>query len=217
MADFEGLTIRGPTKAVADCVEAFGATPITMGGGDVYTSNTLTGLAHIALFRGQLHRAEEMLKQALGMAKFNENTPPMHLLLSVVYHYWNDLEGAAAEREKVNLSFPIPSVMGSIYLYTTGVCLTQGDIEGAAEAVLPWCRMTRRPSHAGSINWQNTRVRSCTTCPTVPGTSSMRGGTTPGRSSYRRSTNNTIKRAIGILKWEYVSSRPCYPPTPMKP
>ncbi len=38
MKDFEGLKIRGPSKAVADSVEAFGATPVTMGGGDIYTS-----------------------------------------------------------------------------------------------------------------------------------------------------------------------------------
>ena len=33
------------------------------------------------------------------------------------------------------MSFPTPSVMGLTYLYTAGVCLTQGDISGAAEAV----------------------------------------------------------------------------------
>ncbi|MGD9118430.1 MAG: LuxR C-terminal-related transcriptional regulator [Dehalococcoidia bacterium] len=104
-------------------------------GEDVYTAGTLTSLAQIAFFRGQLHRAEEMLKQALGMARFNENTTLIHMLSGMVYHYWNDLEEADAEREKALASFSTPSEMGSIYLYTTRVYLLQGDIESAAEAI----------------------------------------------------------------------------------
>jgi LuxR family maltose regulon positive regulatory protein len=73
-----------------------------------------------------------MLKR-IGMTGWNANTASLHLLLSVVYHYWNDLEGAASEREKAISSFPIPSVMGSIYLYTTAASLIQGDIGAAAE------------------------------------------------------------------------------------
>jgi len=104
-------------------------------GGDVYTSGTLQGLSKIAFFRGQLHHSEEMLKQALGIARFNENTTLIHMLLGMVYHCWNDLDEATAEWEKALASFPPPSEMGSIYLYTARVYLTQGDIESAAEAI----------------------------------------------------------------------------------
>ncbi len=98
-------------------------------------TSALKWLASIAFFRGKLHQTEQMLKRALGMTGWNESTASLHLLLSAVYHCWNELEGAAAEREKANSSFPAPSVMGSINFYAAGACLTQGDIDGAAEAV----------------------------------------------------------------------------------
>jgi len=101
---------------------------------DQLASGALVGLALIALVRGRLYQTEEMLKR-IGMTGWNANTASLHLLLSVVYHYWNDLEGAAAEREKAISSFPIPSVMGSIYLYTTAASLIQGDIGAAAETL----------------------------------------------------------------------------------
>jgi len=99
------------------------------------SSMALMWLALIAFFRGKLHQMEQMLKQAIEMTGWNTNTALQHMLLGVVYHCWNDLEGAAAEWEKANSSFPAPSVMGLINLYAAGACLTQGDIEGASEAV----------------------------------------------------------------------------------
>ena len=104
-------------------------------GFDQLASGALVGLTLIALARGRLHQAEQMLKRAPGMTGWNQNIASLHLLLSVVYHYWNDQEGAASEREKAISSYPEPSVMGSIYLYTSAAYLTQGDIEGATEAV----------------------------------------------------------------------------------
>jgi LuxR family maltose regulon positive regulatory protein len=95
----------------------------------------LMQLAQIAFFRGKLHQTEEMLRRALGMDERRVIYDSLHMWLGVVYHLWNDLEGAAAEWEKANLSFPSQSVMGSIYLYTAGACLTQGDTVAAAEAV----------------------------------------------------------------------------------
>ena len=72
-------------------------------------SITLMWLAYIALFRGKLHRTERLLREALGMTGWNPNTASQHMLLSVVYHYWNDRERELAEWEKMNSSYPIPS------------------------------------------------------------------------------------------------------------
>lgn len=98
-------------------------------------TSALKWLAAITLFRGKLYQVGQMLKHALGMTGWNTNTALQHMLLGVVYYCWNDLEAAAAEREKANSSFPIPSVMGSICLYTAGTSLLQGDIGAAAEAL----------------------------------------------------------------------------------
>ena len=98
-------------------------------------SAALMWLALIALFRGKLHQTEQMLKRALGMTGWNTNTALQHMLLGVVYHLWNDLEGAAAEWEKANSSFPAPSVMGLIYFYTAAASLSLGDVSAAAEAI----------------------------------------------------------------------------------
>lgn len=38
MEDFEGMRLRASSKSMADCLELLGATPITMGGGDIFTS-----------------------------------------------------------------------------------------------------------------------------------------------------------------------------------
>jgi LuxR family maltose regulon positive regulatory protein len=98
-------------------------------------SGAQNGLVLITFSRGKLHRAEQMLKQALGTTGWNDNTASFHLLLSVVYHCWNDLEGAANEREKANLSYPAPSIMASIHLYNAAACLRKGDIDTAAGAI----------------------------------------------------------------------------------
>jgi LuxR family maltose regulon positive regulatory protein len=110
---------------------------------DAYTSYQREGLTMmagaalmwlgiIALFRGELRQAEQMLKQSLGVIKWNDL---QHMWLGVVYHCWNDLDEAAAEREKALASFPAPSEMGSIYLYTAAAGLLKGDIGAAAEAI----------------------------------------------------------------------------------
>ena len=104
-------------------------------GFDQLASMALMWLALIALFCGKLHQAEQMLKRAIVMTKWHVHTATQHMLLSAVYHCWNDLEGTITEREKANSSFPMPSIKGSIYLYQAGTCLSQGDITTAAEAI----------------------------------------------------------------------------------
>jgi len=107
----------------------------------VGASDTLTWLAFIAFHRGKLQQAEEMLKRALGMTEWGQCTGLQHMLLGLVYLHWNDLEGAAAEWEKVaeweksSLISPLVWVMGLVHLYTTLVCLIKGDTDAAAEAL----------------------------------------------------------------------------------
>jgi LuxR family maltose regulon positive regulatory protein len=98
-------------------------------------SMALMWLAFIALFRGKLHQVEQKVKRAIGMTGWHVHSATQHMLLSAVYHCWNDLEGAIAEREKAISSFPMPSVMASIHLYNAGASLSQGDIGVAAEAI----------------------------------------------------------------------------------
>jgi LuxR family maltose regulon positive regulatory protein len=110
-------------------------------GDTVGVSNTLAWLSFIALYRGKLRQAEKMLKRALGMAEWCQCTGLQHLLLGSVYLHWNDLEGAAAEWEKVaewekaSLISPLAWVMGLVHLNIAVVCLIKGDTVAAAEAL----------------------------------------------------------------------------------
>ncbi len=98
-------------------------------------SAALMWLALIELYRGKLHRTEQMLKQAIEMTGWNVSAALQHMLLGVVYHLWNNLEEATAEWEKANLLFPTPNVMGLISFYISSAYLTQGDIGAATRAV----------------------------------------------------------------------------------
>jgi LuxR family maltose regulon positive regulatory protein len=99
-------------------------------------ASALMWLALIAFIHGKLHQTEEMVKQMLGSTGWNESTASLHLLLSVVYHCWNNLEEADAEREKASSSYPVPSVIGSICLYNAAASFIRGDIGVAAENIV---------------------------------------------------------------------------------
>jgi LuxR family maltose regulon positive regulatory protein len=104
--------------------------------GPLAMANTaLVWLAVIAFFHGKLHRAEQMLKRGIRMVGLDAQTASNHLILSTIYHSWNDLERAAAEREKTISLFPDSWTMGTSYLYNAGASLIKGNTGAAAEAL----------------------------------------------------------------------------------
>ena len=104
-------------------------------------SNTLSWLAYIEFYRGRLHKAEEMLKQALGMTDWCQCTGLQHCLLGAVYFHWNDIKAACTEWDKViewekaSWISPLNFVMGLVNLYTAMVYLVKGDTAAATEAL----------------------------------------------------------------------------------
>ena len=110
-------------------------------GAGIETSDCLTWLAYIENSRGNLHRAEEMLKQSLGLTEWSQCTGLKHFLLGGIYINWNNLEGAVSEFERVvewekaNVISPLSFVLGQSYLLTAHIHLIKGDTVAATRAL----------------------------------------------------------------------------------
>lgn len=102
------------------------------------TSEALLGivfLVTISTFRGNLHRAEEMAKRASLLAEGHPYTRPTHLWLGVVYLWWNKLEAAAVQFEKVAALNYSPFDALHAYIWLADVRVMQGNLAAAARAI----------------------------------------------------------------------------------
>jgi LuxR family maltose regulon positive regulatory protein len=103
-------------------------------GGDI--STPLAKLAELMLFRGKLYQAAELFSESIRTAELNPDPAGAHMLLGMVYYWWNDLIAASAELEQAAaLKSGNLSTLEWLHLFGVWVRLAQGDLEGATDSL----------------------------------------------------------------------------------
>jgi LuxR family maltose regulon positive regulatory protein len=116
------------------------------GGNSHITLHTLSGVAGLAVVRGQLHRAAATFREALQLAdeyarRDGRKLPIMGLLysgMSAVLREWNDLEAAsrlAKEGVKLSEHWGQPDILLRGYVEVAAALQAMGDVGGALAAM----------------------------------------------------------------------------------